>query len=105
MIYGDINKRKGHESLPITPVKPFSRSSSYCRQEFGSDFLTYSWMYRPFKSINVKKANPDQDFGSTKGSVMRIYFKGPLILLCQMISVECPTNFECTLVSCHLKLI
>ena len=31
--------------------------------------------------------------------------KGPLILLCQIISVECPTNFECALVSCHLKLI
>ena len=30
--------------------------------------------------------------------------KGPFILLCQIISVECPTNFECTLVSCHLKL-
>ena len=31
--------------------------------------------------------------------------KGPLILLCQIISVECPTNFECMLVSCHLKLV
>ena len=31
--------------------------------------------------------------------------KGPLILRCQMIIVDCPTNFECTLVNCHLKLI
>ena len=30
--------------------------------------------------------------------------KGPLILLCQIISVECPTNFEFTLVSCHHNL-
>ena len=32
-------------------------------------------------------------------------FKSPLILLCWIISVECPKNFECTLVSCHLKKI
>ena len=32
-------------------------------------------------------------------------FKGPLILLCWIYSVECPTNFECMLVSCHLKLV
>ena len=31
--------------------------------------------------------------------------KGPFIFLCQIISIECPTNFECTLVSYHLKLI
>ena len=31
--------------------------------------------------------------------------KGPLILLCQIISVEFLTNFECTLVSCYLKVI
>ena len=33
------------------------------------------------------------------------WFKGPFILLCRMISIECPTNYECKLVSCHLKLI
>ena len=33
------------------------------------------------------------------------FCKGPLILLCQIISVEYPTIFECTMVSCHLKLI
>ena len=32
-------------------------------------------------------------------------FKGPLILLCWIHSVECPTNLECMLVSCHLKLV
>ena len=31
--------------------------------------------------------------------------KGPLILLCQIISVGFPTTFECMLVSFHLKLI
>ena len=31
--------------------------------------------------------------------------KGPLFLLCRIISVECPTNLECTMVSCHLKLV
>ena len=31
--------------------------------------------------------------------------KGAFILLCQIISVECPTSFECMLVSCHLKLV
>ena len=31
--------------------------------------------------------------------------KGPFILLCRIFSVECPTNFECTLVNCHLKLV
>ena len=31
--------------------------------------------------------------------------KVPLILLCRIISVECPTNSECTLVCCHLKLV
>ena len=32
-------------------------------------------------------------------------FKGPLILLCWIHSVECPTNLECMLVCSHLKLI
>ena len=37
---------------------------------------------------------------STSGTL-----RGSFILLCRIISVECQTNFECTLFSCHLKLI
>ena len=41
-----------------------------------------------------------------QGSMITVVkFKGPLILLCQIISVECPTNFEGMLIRCHLKLI
>ena len=45
------------------------------------------------------------DDHSVRDSSPFALFKVPLILLCQIISVECPTNFECMLVSCHLKLI
>ena len=31
--------------------------------------------------------------------------KGAFILLCQMISVECQTNFECRLIGCRIKPI
>ena len=31
--------------------------------------------------------------------------KGPFILHCQIVSVECPTNYECMLVRCYRKLI
>ena len=35
----------------------------------------------------------------------KVINKGLLFLLCRIISVDRPPNFECTLVSCHLKLV
>ena len=58
------------------------------------------WGYGIFPRYRQYKLN-----FKNKKAFFSFLAKGPLILLCRIILVECPTNFECMLVSCHLKLI